>query len=144
MPADSQTSLDLLTHSVGSDDDRATLSEEELQAEQDVQFEAATAATLGPTTDAKARGLFAREQRLLDQMTELAESARGLPDARIRKLVEWIRTNICPQLGKPGTKWNDTRCIIFTEYDDTKRYVQQQLPQTPNSGEGHRRNDGPF
>ena len=134
-PADSQTFLDLLTHSVGSDDDRATLSEEELQAEQDAQFEAATAATLGPTADAKARDLFAREQRLLDQMTELAESVRGLPDARIRKLVEWIRTNLCPQLGKPGAKWNDTRCIIFTEYDDTKRYLQQQLEAATSSSD---------
>ena len=24
-------------------------------------------------------------------------------------------------------EWNDTRVIIFTEYDDTKRYLQQQL-----------------
>jgi len=134
-PADSQTSLDLLTHSVGSDDDRANLSEEELQAEQDAQFEAASAATLGPTADAKARDLFAREQRLLDQMTELAESARGLPDARIRKLVEWIRTNMCLQLGRPGAKWNDTRCIIFSEYDDTKRYLQQQLEAAISSSD---------
>jgi superfamily II DNA/RNA helicase len=124
---DGNASFDLLTHSVGSDDDRATLSEEELQAEQDVQFEAATAATIGPTSDSKACELFGHEQRLLDQMTELAESTRSLPDARIRKLVEWIRSNMCPELGKPGSKWNDTRCIIFTEYDDTKRYLQQQL-----------------
>jgi SNF2 family DNA or RNA helicase len=134
-PADSQTLLDLLTHSVGSDDDRATLSEEELEAEQDAQFEAATAATFGPTADAKDRDVFAREQRLLDQMTELAESARGLPDARIQKLVEWIQTNMCPQLGKPGATWNDTRCIIFTEYDDTKRYLQQQLEAATSSSD---------
>ena len=121
------TSFDLLTQPVGNDDERATLNEEELQAEQDAQFEVATAATIGPTTDATARDLFTREQRLLDQMTELAESARDLQDARIRKLVEWIRTNMCPGLGKSGAKWNHTRCIIFTEYDDTKRYLQQQL-----------------
>ena len=28
--------------------------------------------------------------------------------------------------GSPA-KWNDTRVIIFTEYDDTKRYLAQQL-----------------
>jgi len=84
-------------------------------------------------TDAVSRGLFAREQKLLDEMTEIAESARGLPDARIRKLVEWIRQNQCPGLPRKagqatnGAKWTGTRVIIFTEYDDTKRYLQQQL-----------------
>src|SRR5439155_5267860 len=126
-PAESSPSFDLLANSVDSDDDRAALSEEELQAEQDAQFEAATAATFGPVIEAKARDLFTREQHLLDQMAELAESARSLPDGRIHKLLEWIRTHMCPDLGKPGAKWNDTRCIIFTEYDDTKRYLQQQL-----------------
>ena len=29
--------------------------------------------------------------------------------------------------GSPAAKWNDTRVLIFTEYDDTKRYLQQQL-----------------
>ena len=68
-------------------------------------------------------------------MTEIAEAARGLPDARVRKLVDWIRENMCPDLPPLGTmqtrgppaRWNDTRVIIFTEYDDTKRYLQQQL-----------------
>ena len=68
-------------------------------------------------------------------MTEIAEAARGLPDARVRKLVDWIRENMCPDLPPLGTmqargtpaRWNDTRIIIFTEYDDTKRYLQQQL-----------------
>ena len=27
----------------------------------------------------------------------------------------------------PPARWNDTRVLIFTEYDDTKRYLQQQL-----------------
>jgi hypothetical protein len=34
---------------------------------------------------------------------------------------------MCAELGRPGAKWNHTRCIIFTEYDDTKRYLQQRL-----------------
>jgi SNF2 family DNA or RNA helicase len=34
---------------------------------------------------------------------------------------------MCPDLGKPGALWNDTRVLIFTEYDDTKRYLKQQL-----------------
>ena len=49
--------------------------------------------------------------------------------------VEWIRKHMCPELPPLGTRqspgpparWNDTRIIIFTEYDDTKRYLEQQL-----------------
>lgn len=119
--------LDLLTKPVGSDDDRATLDEEQLQAEEDAQFEAASAATIGPIEDSSAKQLFQREQQLLQEMTDIAENARGKPDARVKKLIEWIRQNMCPDLGKPGARWNTTRILIFTEYDDTKRYLVQQL-----------------
>jgi ERCC4-related helicase len=125
---DSSTgSLDLLSGSVGNDDDRATLDEEQLQAEEDAQFEAASAATMGPIEDLSAKDLFAREQKLLQEMTDIAEQARGKPDARIKRLIEWMRENMCPDLGKSGAKWNNTRVLIFTEYDDTKRYLVQQL-----------------
>ena len=126
-------SLDLLSGSVGADDERATLPEEQLQAEEEAQIGAALAATVGPLADDSAKEIFEREQKLLDTMTEIAEASRGLPDARIQKLIEWIRQNMCPGLSKTGTSsgksatWKDTRIIIFTEYDDTKRYLQQQL-----------------
>jgi len=119
--------IDLLGGAVGNDDDRATLSEQDLQAEEEVQVAAATDATAAPLTDATSRQLFGREQRLLDEMTEIAEASRGLPDARVRKLIQWIRENMCPDLSKPGARWNDIRVIFFTEYDDTKRYLQQHL-----------------
>ncbi|MBV8606564.1 MAG: DEAD/DEAH box helicase, partial [Singulisphaera sp.] len=120
----------LFAEGIDSDDDRATLSEEELQAEEEAQIEAATLDTTPARPDA-----FAREKQILDEMTEIAEAARGLPDARVRKLVDWIRQNMCPDLPPLGTiqtqgppaRWNETRVIIFTEYDDTKRYLQQRL-----------------
>ncbi|HEY7492328.1 MAG TPA: helicase-related protein, partial [Candidatus Tectomicrobia bacterium] len=121
------SSLDLLTGAVDSDDERATLSEEALQAEAEAQIEAASAATLGPLSDLAARELLAREQHLLDTMTEMAEATRGLADARVRQLLDWIRQHMCPTLGQRGAAWNDIRVIIFMEYDDTKRYLQQQL-----------------
>ena len=117
------TSLDLLTESVGADDERAALSEEALAAEADAQMEAATTATIGPTTDQSSKSLFDREQQLLDEMTELADKARFQPDGRVKKLAEWIRAE---QL-TDGKHWTDTRVIIFTEYDDTKRYLLNQL-----------------
>ena len=131
--------IDLLAGTIGSDDDRAALSVEELQFEEDAQIEAVSAATVGPFTDSAAKASFAKEQKLLDEMTDVAEAARGLPDARIRCLIDWIRRNMCPNLPVPGKpqpgyplagpapKWNDIRIFIFTEYDDTKRYLQEQL-----------------
>jgi superfamily II DNA or RNA helicase len=120
----------LFADGIDNDDDRATLSEAELQAEEDAQIEAATLDTTPTRPDA-----FAREKQLLDEMTEIAEAARGLPDARVCKLVDWIRQNLCPDLPPLGTtqlegasaRWNENRVLIFTEYDDTKRYLQQQL-----------------
>jgi superfamily II DNA or RNA helicase len=129
-PDDTGPSPLLFAEGVDSDDDRATLPEAELEAEEDTQIEAATRDTAPAGTDT-----FGQEKRLLDLMTEVAESACGLPDARVRKLVEWIRENMCPGLPPLGTmqaqgppaKWNNIRIIIFTEYDDTRRYLQQQL-----------------
>jgi superfamily II DNA or RNA helicase len=124
---ESPQSLDLLTGSVDYDDDRAALEEEQLQAEEDAQFEAASAATMGPLEDLSSKELFAHEQKLLDEMTEVAEQARGKSDTRTERLIEWIREQMCPDLGNAGAKWNDTRVLIFTEYDDTKRYLVGRL-----------------
>lgn len=130
-----QLPTDLLSGSVGSDDDRAALPEDQLQAEEDAQFAAVTAATLGDTSTPSAQALFEQERKLLDEMAALADQSRALPDARVRQLVQWIR-QLCLTSNKsqlttdnrqPTTPWNSTRLIIFTEYDDTKRYLVQQL-----------------
>ena len=115
---------DLLIGTISPDDDRATLDEQELAAEEEAQVAAVSSAAMGKLVESE---LLAHEQRLLDEMTELAESSRALPDARIHKLTEWIKTWMCPDLGAPGAAWNNLRVIIFTEWDDTKRYLQQQL-----------------
>ncbi len=124
---------DLLLGGIGSDDDRAALPEQEIAAEEEAQITAVSEATVGPSDTASTRDLFEREQQLLNQMAEIAESTRALPDARVKELIRWIRENMCPNLPtadevpeKPP-EWNNTRVIIFTEWDDTKRYLQQQL-----------------
>src|SRR5262249_32072812 len=82
--------FDLLGTGVGSDDDRAELEPENLQREEENQFEAATlVASTTPQPD---------ELQLLDEMTQVAEAARGLPDARVRCLLDWIRERMCPGL----------------------------------------------
>jgi hypothetical protein len=85
----------LFAQGIDNDDDRATLSEEELQAEEESQIEAATQETSSSATSAT----FARERQLLD---EIAEAARSLPDARVRRLVDWIREQMCPGLPPLG------------------------------------------
>ncbi len=75
------------------------------------------------------------ELALLERMTEIAENARVLPDARVRLLVDWIRSAMCadlPSLGQhsrqgPAARWNDVRLLVFTEWDDTLRYLVEQL-----------------
>ncbi len=120
----------LLGGSLGSDDERTELGEGDLEALETAQFEASTAATAGDRTQADA----GREKELLRQMTDVAEQARGLPDARVRHLLEWIGRQMCPGVRLPGqprpaagAAWTDLRLLIFTEYDDTKRYLVKML-----------------
>lgn len=121
--------LDLLSGGIDSDDERAEMTVDELHSEEDAQISAATNASAVDPSDAVAVEFWNKEQKLLDQMTEIAESARGIPDAKVRALTDWIRNNMCPELGdkESNAKWNDTRVLIFTEWEDTKRYLQQQL-----------------
>lgn len=103
--------LRLLTTSPDADDDRGETTEEELRAEDDAAIEAATA-----KADVAAPAAALQQERdLLDRMMELANAARALPDAKVKHLVEWAKTH------------RDQRVLIFTEYADTKRYLEKQL-----------------
>ncbi|WP_051017329.1 helicase-related protein [Dactylococcopsis salina] len=109
----------LLVESPSADDDRAELPEAEIESEENTQMSAATAASRGEISP--------QERELLDRMSEIAQNFRYEPDSKVKALLEWLRNNLCPDLGKPGAKWRDRRVLIFTEYTDTKRYLQQQL-----------------
>lgn len=117
----------LLLDSPEADDEEAEIDEAELEAEEEALVERASKASIGTTASPEAKKLFAREQELLEQMEEVASANAHKPDARVRELIAWIRTNMCADLGKPGAKWNNTRVLIFTEWDDTKRYMREQL-----------------
>ena len=120
--------FDLIGSGVSNDDDRADLETESLEREEEAQIEAATLVGSSVKPDAD-------EVRLLDEMTNIAEEARSQPDARIHCLIDWMREHMCPGLpkfGKPvprgeSPKWTDTRVLIFTEYEDTLRYLRQQI-----------------
>lgn len=125
--------LDLLREAPGADDDRASASEDELRREEQAQIDAATRASAEATQ--------AEELALLDRMIEVAEAHASAPDRRIERLVAWIRDNLCPDLPERGAaparpaRWLDrckgkehaARVLIFTEYTDTKRYLEEQL-----------------
>ena len=132
--AGSKEDLTLLLQPPNADDERANLPEEEVRAEEEAQMEAATQESLA-SDDQKDEALLQKERQLLEEMAQIANRQRGLADARIKWMVDWIRQNMCPGLpprgeapreGQPPA-WNDRRIIIFTEYADTKRYLEQQL-----------------
>ncbi|MDP2958678.1 MAG: DISARM system SNF2-like helicase DrmD [Longimicrobiales bacterium] len=112
--------IDLLAAAPDGDDPRAELPEDDVEAEADLQMGRATAASGGGPESAE-------ERALLDQMLDVAGTARYEPDPRVRHLIGWIKDNLCPDLGREGAAWLSRRVLIFTEYTDTKRYLQQLL-----------------
>src|SRR5207247_1464309 len=69
--------LDLVAGAVSNDDERANTAEDVLAEEVDEQVAAASATSMGDTQLARNAELFAREQALLDEMTEVASASRG-------------------------------------------------------------------
>ncbi len=114
--------LSLLQESVGSDDDRAELPEDQVEKEEDAQVSAATRKSAYGTPSP-------REVELLSEMRDLTQRYRFQADPRIGWLRGWIKEHLCPEAGTAGAKWLDRRVLIFTEYTDTKRYLEQQLRQ---------------
>ena len=131
----SERDLSLLVSPPSSDDERADISEDEVRAEEMGQVEAATLHSMAAKNKPEQATQLLYEKQLLEEMAQLADEVRGLPDARVRWIIDWIRENMCPALPRTGKRaaarmggaWNDRRVIIFTEYADTKRYLVQQL-----------------
>jgi len=128
----------LFTQAPDADDERSAWTAEEEESEEESAVEAATTAAESESPrDAAAEALWLREKALLDQMQEIAEQHRYLPDAKTRYLIGWIRANLCPGLPELGSapagpppKWNDRRVLIFTENrEGTKRHLKAILEQ---------------
>jgi SNF2 family DNA or RNA helicase len=81
----------------------------------------AEAASIVGAVDAS-RSDLRKELAAVDEMLAFAEHAALKPDARVHWLVQWIKTNLLF-----GSAWNDRRLIIFTEWEDTRRWVQRRL-----------------
>lgn len=146
-PARTQVSLtqSLLLEAPGADDARAEFSDQELATEEAADLTDMTLQAELEQGDETLTGseITPRELALLDEMLQLAQLNRYKPDARVRALLHWIRTGntgnpsslppspdavpLCPALGTPGARWSSRRVILFTEYTDTRRYLEQQL-----------------
>ena len=123
---------------IGPDEERELAEEAEAAEErrEELQIEAANRdAETEVERDAAAEALWRRELRLLDRMREVADAARTRPDAKTRRLIDWIRENMCPELPDFGSpvvgeppRWNDRRVLIFTENRvGTKRFLVRAL-----------------
>lgn len=113
-----------------SDDERAQLDPEQQEAEAAALLEAATLATPSSRSDQQ----LSHERELIAEMSRIAERHRFQPDARLRWLINWLRENASPGIHLPGSPapaapvgWSNLRLIIFTEYEDTARYLRAQL-----------------
>jgi hypothetical protein len=62
------------------------------------------------------------ELAAVDEMLQLAKQHAARPDARVAWLIDWIRTNMVSE-----GQWNDRRLILFTEWEDTRRWLQRRL-----------------
>ena len=124
-----------------ADDERGEQDAELAEAEEEVQIEAITEAAESGAAASNAgtehAALWRREQALLDRMEAIAERARHVPDAKTRRLIDWIRERMCPELPPFGQsppsrppRWNERRVLVFTENrEGTKRYLRNILEQ---------------
>ena len=100
-----------------------------------------TTATAASTDSsrAEARTALMSELALVDEMLDVAEASRYDADPRVRKIIDWTEANMCWGLSAPGAtppRWNDHRLLIFTEYEDTRRWLQRYLNEAIACSDG--------
>ncbi|TGG96683.1 MAG: helicase [Aphanocapsa feldmannii 277cV] len=115
-----EAQLELLQGGVSADSDLAELDDDEVRNLEDAQTRSALRQTIAADQS---------DQKLLKKMAAIAATHRSRPDPRIETLAEWMRQHLCPGLGSEDLQWKPTRLLIFTDYVDTKRYLERQLGQ---------------
>lgn len=123
-------SLDLMRQAPAADDEEADSDESITERDEEAAMERAT-----HESGAGEASILRQEIDLVRRMHEIADRERHQPDARMGKLVDWLRANLCPKLpyiedldrSDVDAHWLPRRVIIFTEYADTERYLELQL-----------------
>jgi superfamily II DNA or RNA helicase len=97
---------------------------EPVALEDEPEDEAEAEARIAREEDEEAEAIDAGigDRALVDEMLEIARRHAGRPDARIGKLNAWIHENMIA-----GGQWNDRRLLLFTEYEDTRRWLERRL-----------------
>ena len=85
------------------------------------EADAAEAATVLGAADATLEELNA-ELAKVDEMLAIAQAQRYRPDERVKAIAAWIRQNMIED-----GNWNSRRLILFTEYEDTRRWLHDRL-----------------
>jgi superfamily II DNA or RNA helicase len=100
---------------LGLEDEAA---EQAIAADEDASTEAASVAgAAGAPTEA-----LRSELEMVDDMLSFVEPIASRPDERVKWLVNWTERNMAPE-----GRWNARRLIIFTEYEDTRRWLERRL-----------------
>lgn len=114
-----------LQGSFAGDDDRAVMADEVKNGLEEEAVESVSLATAVQGEHGEPK-----ERELLALMEGIARENRDVPDARVEWLFNWVDAKMCP-----GEIWNDLRCIIFTEFEDTRRYLIRCLNERyPHDG----------
>lgn len=92
----------------------------------------AEAAARAGAADATHAQLLA-ERAAAAAMLAVVETARHGPDARVRWILDWARAHLLDAEGR----WSERRLILFTEYEDTRRWLQRQLQVLLSSEDRH-------
>lgn len=102
-------------------DQAATPEAEALDSLSKIEAEAFENATIAGSAGATRQQLVT-ELAAVDDMLSLADNKRYAPDHRVRWLTDWIEQNL-----RPGGDWNERRLILFTEWEDTRRWNRSPI-----------------
>jgi ERCC4-related helicase len=61
----------------------------------------------------------------VDRMLEISGAARYLPDARVEAILDWLQAEMLDG----QQHWKNRRLILFTEWDDTRRWLVERLKE---------------
>ena len=92
---------------------------EAMQSEEDDIVESATSAAAGSLRS------FDEAIARVEGMLEIAKQNERRPDARVAWLIDWINRNMLD-----GARcWNARRLILFTEWEDTRLWLERRLKE---------------
>ncbi len=97
------------------------------EAEAEPTDEAEATALIDKEEEAAASAAAAAAAKVSDrervaEMLKLAKAHAGRPDARVAWLARWIEDHMAPR-----GRWNQRRLVLFTEYEDTRRWLEKRL-----------------